>query len=171
MSPLSDDRVPALPYERIPLTLNKHPQAVPETANNSLARPGPPRPRWAIASADLIEGLRGDRPGGSLTLLADVVAAADAELVCVVGPGVVGGAAESSVVHTAHDRSARPRAGLTFPAVGALDAVIAELRPTFAHRPRVVLTGAMDVLVGAALAAGRGQRRWGRTDLTLPPGR
>ncbi|HSP51513.1 MAG TPA: histidine kinase, partial [Cryobacterium sp.] len=116
-----------MPHERIPLTLIERREACAETATNPpVHRSLPRRSRWAVASADFIEGLRGVRKGDPLRLLAEVFAvAADAELACVIGPHVVdpGGdaiAEDAFVVHAAHGRSTRPLDGLAFPAAGSV---------------------------------------------------
>lgn len=75
--------------ERIPVTLYERPEPSPAAVVNALAhQPRPRRPRWAAASADFIEGLRGGSATEPLVLLANVFSvAADAELVCVAGGG------------------------------------------------------------------------------------
>ncbi len=125
-----------MPHERIPLTLYERPEVSPVMVINPIAHPSrPPWARWAAASADFIESLWGERAGDPLVLLAEAFGvAADAELVCVVGPRVVvqgdAGAEEEFAVHTAHESLFRKLDGLAFPAAGSLCArAIASGRP------------------------------------------
>ena len=148
-------------HERIPLTLNEPPELAPGTVFNPRARlPGPRTSRWAAASADFIEGLRGETTNDPLILLTDIFAlAAHAELVCLVGtrvvaPGVVvpGGDADAEevvVVHAVNDGPAGELQGLAFPARGSLcGRAIASGRPVLVGRGDREATGSELLLIG-----------------------
>ncbi|TFC61096.1 hypothetical protein E3O62_06145 [Cryobacterium sp. TMT2-15-1] len=140
-----------MPHKTIPVTLNERPEALPETVIDLPAHlPLPCRSRWVAASADFIEGLRGERTGDPLMVLADIFAsAADAALVCVIGPpGVDSGAGDGFVVHAAHGSATRPLDGLTFPVAGSLcGRALATGRPILVGREEREAAGPESLLM------------------------